>query len=707
MLFRVTKDSPFMKLRLYKKVVLSLILSLFLIPPIISAQKVHFLGVATPNGVYLRWKIPKKYRNNPLYIYRKRADRNKSKPLTLYPLLKARNSSEIKKIVGDDWDYIIGKKKLPGVDKVPKNKSKKRLTWQEKEKDIMNKFFNDTTYLDIVSLFYPKLARALNTYYFDPKPAKNTQYTYILVLGSNKSKKKKKLKSIQVNTGNIPSVDPPTNVVGSPRDKKSLIEWKPISMSSGVLGYNVYRNTNKTGEFIKVNKKPIFYVPTSSGKKKKAMKKPVVNYLDKVKDTQQTYWYYIKSVHFAGMESKPSKKVNIKPLVGNKPKPVTVIKATLAKTGKITVRWQPSKNKTVNYYNLYRSLTDKGVYKKVNRLPIPSNVSTYEDTLQDVGINYYYKLKSFTIDNIGSDFSATMTCKILRKTKPVRVKLISAKSRGGKMIIRWLPSKEKYTKSYEIYRAQNRNRKPTIIGKVKSKVTSFVDKDAFEGVTYYYTVRVRDKWYKQSPASNIITARLKDTKPPIAPAGFHAIVKENFVKLRWKPVFSYNLRGFIIYRRTEKNRRLRRINKKLIPLKTNEFPEVIRREWGKIEYFITAVSIGNTETKKLGPVVVRAWIGEPLPAPKKLLVYQKKGKVFVRWQKIYHKDLIGYNVFRKKVLELKFKRLNRKLISKSKTFFVDSTIKVGESYQYYVIGIDRYKSNGKMPTILNYKVNKD
>jgi len=675
-----------------------LFLYLFFCSSVYSIENI-LLAIATPKGVFLKWQLEKIYNNAELLIYRKREDRDKHRLVTKKALRRAQTKKELFKIIEEDLKKIANKKNKIPKDKNVQEKEKKKdkpkgnawddLNVSQKRDRISEMFFGEDPTIEFAALFLPSLAKALAIQYVDTSAKIPQEYTYFLKAIQNGNEIE--LAQTTVQTNKFPEMPIPKNLAGKAYNKKAYFQWDPVPPKTGVLGYNVYRNLKETGDFAKLNDLPITFMPG------KSEKKPYVNYSDFEVKNRQDYWYRVTSVHFAGVESAASKKIKIRPFDNKKPDPVTVIKTEAQKNGQIKIYWKKAKQKNVSYYDVYRSPKRQGKYAKINKIPIPRNMSHYIDRLKKIRGGYYYKIKCVNFKAIASDFSAAISYRVIRKSKPSKVK-IQRTIPGVKYIdIEWKKPKEKHIEKYRIYRAAQKNAKPFPIAYAKKDSSKYRDKNVQDGVTYYYFVAVIDEYTNVGIKSDPVSGHTIDRRLAVPPVSLQAIVFENTVRLNWKIVFSYPLKGFLVYRRDNDKKEFKRINKAVIKKTIDEYVDILAPHIEKAEYKIRAVNILDLESKFSDSAFIERW-KRNLPAVNNFvtLVTKKNNQKFVslHWKKYNQSRLKGFNVYRKEVEDNEFQIVNAKMIKSSSTAFRDTTAKTSTKYTYYIVAVNLANREG-------------
>ena len=114
-----------------------------------------------------------------------------------------------------------------------------------------------------------------------------------------------------------------------------------------------------------------------------------------------------------------------------------------------------------------------------------STVVKYVGPLKDVKYNYYVvavkKTSTGTIESLASKSAAATV-----KTSVPKAKLKSVKAASKKVTVSW--KKVSGVKGYKIYRSTKKSSGYQLIGTAKSSKSSFVDKKAKKGTTYYYKI---------------------------------------------------------------------------------------------------------------------------------------------------------------------------------------------------------------------------
>ena len=176
-------------------------------------------------------------------------------------------------------------------------------------------------------------------------------------------------------TGDTAKLKAPSRVKASSAGYNSVkLTWKKVS---GAAGYEIYRSASKKGTYKKVN-------TIKSGS--------TVSYKDTKLICGKTYYYKVcayKKVSGSKVSGTLSSIKSAKPVPAK-----TTVKLSSAGSGKIKVSWK--KVSGASGYEVYRSTSKKGKYKKVKTLKKSSSV-TFKNTDLTKGKKYYYKVRAYRV----------------------------------------------------------------------------------------------------------------------------------------------------------------------------------------------------------------------------------------------------------------------------------------------------------------------
>ncbi len=236
---------------------------------------------------------------------------------------------------------------------------------------------------------------------------------------------------------------------------KPKISWNKVD---GAVKYRVYRSTSKTGTYT-------FLKTTVSAR----------SYIDVTAKAGVNYYYKVKALAEDSLED--SGWSNIVNRVCDLAKPEVTLTVKTA-TGKPVVKWKTVEGAAK--YRVYRATGKDGTYKLIYTAV---SARSYTDTTAKAGTNYYYKVKAVHTKSAADSAYSEIVNRVCDLAKPeVSIALTS----GGSPKLTWkaISGAEKYY----VYRSGS---KDGTYEKVKTTVTatSFTDKDAAAGKTWYYKVK--------------------------------------------------------------------------------------------------------------------------------------------------------------------------------------------------------------------------
>ncbi len=239
-------------------------------------------------------------------------------------------------------------------------------------------------------------------------------------------------------------------------------------------------------------------------------------------------------------------------------------------------------------------------------------------------------------------------------------------------------------------------------GKVQGEALLFRDRELSPNHRYYYRVAAYDQdgylggW---SPTLNHAWGWL-----PRTPGDFKAVPGDKIVYLSWSPVTALqdgspvkDLAGYVIYRLSGQGPWIRVTPE---PVVQNNFQDVAVLNDVEYTYKVEAVRrLGGNLLASLDSSTRVAMPEKRTPPPPVLnvLAVATSQGVELRWEPTPVPDLAGYRIYRRLTGEEKYQRLNTALITKP--YFVDSQVKRGQTYYYYVTAVDDSpRANESLPS---------
>ncbi|HPQ20045.1 MAG TPA: fibronectin type III domain-containing protein, partial [bacterium] len=236
----------------------------------------------------------------------------------------------------------------------------------------------------------------------------------------------------------------PQNVTPTAGNGYIDLVWTPNS-ESDLTGYNVYRSTSPTSNFVKVNGTPI----TSTYFRNTNLTNGV------------TYYFVVKAIDnwTTPNESDSSTIVNAQPSATDLFAPLAPrnLQAT-ADVAKIILSWSRNLETDLAGYRIYRSQTSGTNYSLIATIN-DSTVISFTDTNVVLNQRYYYVMKAF--DNSPSQnhspYSSEVNAMPLNYPVPEAPTNLIATAGNKKIILSWTASQSQQIAGYRIYQLINNN----------------------------------------------------------------------------------------------------------------------------------------------------------------------------------------------------------------------------------------------------------
>lgn len=201
--------------------------------------------------------------------------------------------------------------------------------------------------------------------------------------------------------------------------------------------------------------------------------------------------------------------------------------------------------------------------------------------------------------------------------------------------------------SYNLYRNGAKLNTDPILANLEGKtyLVSFRDEKPKPG-NYRYTVKgVTFLGTESSPSAEIAIA-VKDLTPPSAIKGFKVERKESEVAMVWTASADNDLKGYNIYKSTDKGKTFQKINALPIDSKAAQFNEKLAGDHsGTFQYYVEAFDeAGNATPSVKSSVFVPDHVAPEMP--KSFAAKSESGKIALSWAANQEKDLAGYRIYR-------------------------------------------------------------
>jgi fibronectin type 3 domain-containing protein len=228
-------------------------------------------------------------------------------------------------------------------------------------------------------------------------------------------------------------------------------------------------------------------------------------------------------------------------------------------------------------------------------------------------------------------------------------------------------------------------------GEVQGEAMLFRDRELAPEHRYYYRVAAYDQDGYLGGWSRTLSRAWGWL--PRSPAQLDAVPGDKMVSLSWRPVMALqngsparDLAGYLVYRLSGQGPWIRVTP---TPVVANSFQDVAVLNDVEYTYKVVAVRpLGGDLLASLDSPTSKAMPEKRTPPPPLLnvLAVPTSQGVELRWEPSPVPDVAGYRVYRRATGEEQYTRLNKELVKKP--YFVDSRVKRGETYHYYVTVVD-------------------
>jgi fibronectin type 3 domain-containing protein len=224
------------------------------------------------------------------------------------------------------------------------------------------------------------------------------------------------------------------------------------------------------------------------------------------------------------------------------------------------------------------------------------------------------------------------------------------------------------------------------------KITVFFDNLEARKVYVYQVISVNRRGYPSAP-SNPVTVYWEHL--PQAPEMLRGEPGYKKVDLSWEPVEGAT--GYNIYRRGENEIfPINPLNKELIT--TTQYTDLSVENEKKYIYSVRAVKrVVKTDVEGKGSLEVSVTPTDIIPpsAPVGLVAIPLKNGIELKWRRNLEPDLLGYYVYRRRVGEKEFKRINE--IPLEKETYLDTQVELEHDYEYAVSAVDNSPRKNESP----------
>ena len=300
---------------------------------------------------------------------------------------------------------------------------------------------------------------------------------------------------------------------------------------------------------------------------------------------------------------------------------------------------------------------------------------------------------------------------------PKRIVDLRAVPREGRIILEWTAPKENTDKSvltnlveFQVLRSEGDlvgeecsgcSGKPTVVNRMKlegyddprgKKMSMVIENLQPRKVYSFQVVSINRREHLSAPSN---PAEVYWDDPPQMPQGVKGEPSDKRVDLSWGSVEGAT--GYNVYRREEEQRfSTSPVNRQ--PLTTTEYTDLGIQNEKKYLYSVRAVKrVVKTDVEGTGSTEIPATPTDLTPpsSPGGVIAISLKEGMELQWQRNREPDLLGYYVYRRKLGEGEFTRLNSDPLDK--TIFLDKDVVLGQEYDYAVSAVDKSPRKNESP----------
>lgn len=325
------------------------------------------------------------------------------------------------------------------------------------------------------------------THYLDNDLEPNSKYSYTISMVSSAGVESAPSDAVIVATlPNFDSVSLIQSISNLPRQIKIL--WRPHS-SHAVSKYIIEKTSPTTSKWSELSEIEHRYN---------------IEYIDDKLGDNETYSYRIKAVTFDDIISNSSEitTATTKPL----PNQIDGFTCTKDLPRTIQISWGKSSTKDVVYYNIYRSSSFDGSFRKIAQAPEIHD--RFDNHIAKDGKIYFYKITTTDKDGLESKIDEVSPVMGSTLSKPKIPKVTLAQIQGNKIILNWENSDDRAV-SYNIFKREKNgwnSKNEKIIPNIEG--LRFEDPDVIRGIEYSYSIQAVDKHGLLSKKTEELSSKL-------------------------------------------------------------------------------------------------------------------------------------------------------------------------------------------------------
>ena len=301
---------------------------------------------------------------------------------------------------------------------------------------------------------------------------------------------------------------------------------------------------------------------------------------------------------------------------------------------------------------------------------------------------YYYRLKVYN-QYYYSSWSEIVNITVDNLPSIPKNFQITVFPEGNTLYISW-DINELDTSCYELYYETTGLSHFVLLANLTHPNDTFLHSNLVDNQEYYYKLRTKDKYWQESPFSEVISGTPKDTLAPQTPSGLSAeVLSDTKVELTWDANTDDDLAGYLLYMNDPSTNQVDEfefvdsISKDITTYTKTGLAEQINYTF-KLQAFD---EVPNNSSWSLPVWAFTPDETHPNPPTEVTVTNPTSSTLTVSWEHSIDKDVVGYIVYHSKSLSSGYE--NRTDII-TETTFVDTGLDEDTLYYYKIKAIDDF-----------------